>query len=329
MSRHASSASRPGADLRAVHEAAEWYARLRAETPTPALEHAWQAWLAADGAHRLAWQKVETVCGQFRRIPGPLAVPVLSAAAGRRATLRGLAALVVTGGGGLLAYRQTPWREWTTEWGSDYRTATGERRHIELADGSALTLNTRSVVDVAFSASRRLIALHAGEILVATHPDSMVPPRPFIVHTVHGSVLALGTRFNVRVDEERTTVTVLEKAVEAGTLAPAQRRRVEAGQQFSFSGNDAGPLRPRDLSATSWETGRLVVFDQPLSLVLAELSRYRSGHLACDPAVAGIKVSGAFPLDDTEQALAALTDSFPLRIERFTRYWTRVLPRSG
>lgn len=325
MSKHAASASRPAPEERAIHEAAAWYARLRNDAATPDLECAWQAWLAADGAHRLAWQKVEAVCGQFGRVPGRLAVPVLGSAPGRRSVLRGLAVLAVAGVGGLTAWRQAPWPEWA----SDHRTATGERRRVELADGSRLTLNARSAVDVRFSAGSRLIALHAGEILVSTHPDPAAVPRPFIVHTAHGSILALGTRFNVRVEDGHTTVSVLEKAVEAGPPMPQLRRRVEAGQEFGFSAHEAGPLRLGDAFASTWEDGRLVVVDQPLERVLAELSRYRSGHLACDPAVAGLRISGAFPLDDTEQALAALTESFPLRIERFTRYWTRVAPRAG
>ncbi|MFN3988084.1 MAG: FecR domain-containing protein [Rhodocyclaceae bacterium] len=312
----------PPDEARAVHEAARWYARLRAEPATPALEQAWRDWLAADDAHRSAWGKVERVCGQFGLVPGRLAVSTL-AAPGRRTVLRGLVAIAVAGGATLFAW-QAPWHVWQ----SGYRTAAGERREFELADGSQLTLNTRSAADVAYSRQQRLVRLHAGEMLVATRPDVLSPARPFIVETAHGSILALGTRFNVRIEDERTEVTVLEDAVEVGLLhAPALRLRVEAGQRLSFSPRDASPLLPVRPGAASWVDGHLVVLDLPLGDVLAELSRYRTGHLGCDPAVAQLKVSGAFPVDDIDQALAALTDSFPLRIERFTPYWTRVRPR--
>jgi transmembrane sensor len=315
----------PGdAQLRAIHAAAEWYARLRGEPASPALEQAWQDWLAADAAHRQAWQRVEAVCGEFKRVPGQLALPALSHPSRRRAVLRSLALFTVLGGSGLLAYRQAPWAEWR----SDYRTATGERRSIELADGSQLTLNTRSAVDVRFSAEQRLIELHAGEILISTHHDPQTPARPFVVHTEHGRILALGTRFNVRIDAGQTTVSVLEKAVEAGPqLRPELAQRVVAGQQLSFSAYDSAPQQALDIGAASWASGHLIVVERPLSEVLAELARYRSGYLGCDPAVAQLKISGAFPLDDSEQALAALTESFPLRVERFTPLWTRLVPR--
>ena len=57
---------------------------------------------------------------------------------------------------------------------------------------------------------------------------------------------------------------------------------------------------------------------------MAELGRYRTGHLACDSAVASLRVSGAFPVADTEQALAVLARSLPVRVRRLTRYWVTV-----
>lgn len=316
----------PGeANVRAIHAAADWYARLRGEPATPELEQAWQDWLAADATHRQAWQRVEAVCGKFKRVPGELALPALSKPSSRRAVLRSLALFSLLGGSGLLAYRQVPWAEWR----SDYRTATGERRRIKLADGSQLTLNTRSAVDVRFSADQRLIELHTGEILIRTQRDPHTPARPFMVHTEHGHIQALGTQFTVRIEAGQTTVSVLEKTVEVRPqLRPDLVQRVTAGQQLSFSATDSAPLHALEIGAGSWVSGHLVVVERPLAEVLAELSRYRSGYLGCAPAVATLKISGAFPLDDSEQTLAALSESFPLRVERFTQYWVRLVPRA-
>jgi len=38
-------------------------------------------------------------------------------------------------------------------------------------------------------------------------------------------------------------------------------------------------------------------------------------------------VSGVFQLDDIDQALSALSDSLPVRVERFTPLWTRIVAR--
>ncbi|MRU32306.1 hypothetical protein FGX02_00885, partial [Xylella fastidiosa subsp. multiplex] len=58
-----------------------------------------------------------------------------------------------------------------------------------------------------------------------------------------------------------------------------------------------------------------------------QLDRYRPGRLRCDDAVASLRVSGAFPIDDTDRALAAVERALPVRISRFTRYYVRVTAR--
>ncbi|MBD3649871.1 MAG: iron dicitrate transport regulator FecR, partial [Alcanivorax sp.] len=78
--------------------------------------------------------------------------------------------------------------------------------------------------------------------------------------------------------------------------------------------------------AASWAGGKLMVVDMPLRELLAELGRYRRGHLACSDAVAGLRVSGTFPLTDTDRALGVITEAFPLRQRRLTDYWVTLLP---
>ena len=46
-----------------------------------------------------------------------------------------------------------------------------------------------------------------------------------------------------------------------------------------------------------------------------ELQRYSPGLLTCDPAVAGMRVSGRFPLGDVQQVMHWLTTTMPLRVD--------------
>ena len=71
--------------------------------------------------------------------------------------------------------------------------------------------------------------------------------------------------------------------------------------------------------------GMLVANDQRLDAFLAELSRYRPGWLRCDPAVAGLRISGAFAIDDSDQTLRALSTTLPVRVVQTTRYWVTVV----
>ncbi|MGH7291903.1 MAG: FecR domain-containing protein, partial [Myxococcota bacterium] len=278
-----------GDSLRAINEAAAWYARLLDRRGDAALDAQWRAWRAADPAHEEAWRKVEAVSQRMGRVPGRIAAPVLGAAMSRRTVLRNVVLLASAGTVGWAASRQIPWQAWS----ADYRTAIGERREVRLADGSRLLLNTGSAVDVRFDADQRLITLHEGEILIATAADPQAPGRPFRVRTEQGTVTALGTQFTVRRRGERSEVIVLEKAVEVAPAdAPSLRTRVAAGQRIDFTRDTVGGLRDNDPSAGSWQNGRLTVVDMPLSELIEELGRYRTGYLGCDAAVGRLRVSG-------------------------------------
>jgi transmembrane sensor len=309
------------ADRRALREAAAWHTRLRDHAVAPDDHGAWEAWHAADPAHQRAWHKVQAVGARMGRIPAPLAMQALAARPQRRAALRSIALGLGIGSTALLSWRMLPWAEWQ----ATHHTATGERRELSLPDGSALSLDTATSVDVAFDADERLLKLVAGRIGVATQPDPQ--GRPFSVQTPQGRVLALGTRFTVQVSAGGgTRVAVQEKAVRVLPLH-GEPRELNAGEQTTFSAQGAEAPEPAELSSVSWKDGGLIAIDMPLGRLIDELSRYRHGHLACAPDVAALRVSGAFPIDDTERALAALVTSFPVQVRYRTRFWVDVEAR--
>lgn len=310
------------AEREAIRMASQWYVRLTGEAVTDRERQAWQQWLAADAQHVRAWQRIEAVQQRVGQMPGPVAAGTLGAVAqSRRRVLRGVVLLVSAGGVAALGWRS----ETRQRLSADYRTGVGERRTITLADGSQLMLNTDTALDVHFDAQQRLLVLRAGEVLVSTAHDPL--DRPFRVATAHGVVRALGTRFTVYSDEAASNVAVLEKTVEVNVPGHAPLR-LDAGLRTRFDAGGVQPAWANDASVAAWQRGRLISLDRPLGELLAQLGRYRSGWLNCDPRIAGLNVSGAFPLDDTDQALAALENTFPVRVVRRTRYWVTVVPRS-
>lgn len=305
----------------AIKAAAEWHAQLCADDAGPEDRAAHERWLQAHADHRWAWQQLQTLRGKLGALPGGAAAGALtrigSSRHGRRSALKGVVLLIAAGGAGWLGVREYP------ALAAGYRTALGERRSVTLADGGTLILNGDTRVDVRYDARQRLIELHAGEILVQSAPDSA--GRPLRVQTRDGLVEALGTRFIVRRLPEATRVGVERHAVllqPAG--APALRRRLEAGEQAEFTAAAVLPLSAPASEPGGWVNGMLVVADMPLGEFAAELARYRPGHLGCAPEVAHLRLSGAFPIDDTERALHAVAQALPVRIRHFTRYWTRI-----
>lgn len=209
---------------------------------------------------------------------------------------------------------------------ADHRTGTGERREIQLADGSQVWLNSGTALSVDFTERRRDIRLHAGEALFVVSKDS---ERPFVVHAADGEVRAVGTRFDVDLRGSAVEVRVSEGIVQVDS-AGAQPARLTAGLGLRYlQGRAPGEPHEVDLrSADAWQRGKLIFNRQPLGEVLGELERYLPGQLyLTDDALRGLLVSGVFELDDPQGMLNTLAQTQPVHITRLPLF-TVVRPKS-
>ncbi|CAM3084035.1 anti-FecI sigma factor FecR [Ectopseudomonas mendocina] len=278
-------------------------------------------WYAADPEHGRAWQRLEHLQSTLTGVPSDTARAVLRELpdARRRQTLKLLSALLLVSGSGYFAQAQLPWREAM----ADLRSSTGERLQRILADGSRLSLNSGSAVDILFNASERRIRLLDGELLLDSGHDPA--QRPLIVETSSGEIQALGTRFSVYQRNGGSQVELFEGELE---LRPrhASPVRLQAGQSRWFSATGFGELARADINTVAWQDGYLIAERMPLGQFIAELSRHRTGVLRCDPAVTNLLLTGVFPLADTDRVLTALQQSLPVKAHSMTRYWVTVGP---
>ncbi|WP_426811466.1 FecR domain-containing protein [Pseudomonas sp. WOUb67] len=305
-------------DRNTLEAAARWYVELRCEADDNT-RAAHQRWLLSDPRHVQAWERLARLQGKLAQVVPGIARPTLSSArAKRREVLKVLSVLLVAGATGGVVLRDGG----AARLMADVRTGVGEQRSLRLDDGSQLQLNTDTAVDIRYDGAWRALELLKGEILVQTASDGL--SRPFIVHTALGSVRALGTRFIVRCDNDFARVCVLQHAVEVRSAHAMAAVRVDAGQQLEFSAGKTGNVTPVAAMADAWAREMLIVDDWRLADVVSELQRYRPGYLGCDEAVSGLRLSGAFHLGDIDIVLENLTTTLPVRIRRFSRYWTRV-----
>lgn len=308
-----------GLDEAVALQAAEWFYLLQSGDASDADRRRWSRWCASHPSHALAWERARQVGQAFAALPPAVAVPVLARPARtRRRAVQALAALLVAGPAGWLAWRQAPARDWL----ADHRTATGEVRTLVLADGSQLQLDTASAVDIVFDAAQRLIRLRAGALHVRTAPDPVRPARALLVDTAQGRLRALGTRFTVRQEPDHVRVAVFEGAVEARPAdAPGAVQVISAGEQARMSRSQVSAPAAVPPQADSWTRGVLHVRAMRLQAFAAELSRYRPGWLRCDPQVADLPVSGVFQLHDTTAVLDSLPQVLPVTVVYRSRYW--------
>lgn len=314
----------PAVERKVAREAARWLLRLSSDRATDADIHACEQWRASKAEHEHAWQRAQRVNQRFGLIPSALGMATLNrpAPGSRRRALKTLAALIVAGPLGWAAWRARP-----LDWAADYRSATGEQREVALADGSSLRLNTASAVDVLFDGNLRLVRLRAGEIAVHVVAEAGAHPRPFVVRTRQGDVEAQASRFCVRQEGQACRVSVQEGQVSlrSGGAVVA----LAAGEQALLTGDALPQPEPADPHAADWTRGVLHASAWRLDAFAAELGRYRAGILRCDPAVAGLRISGAFQLQDTDAVLAALPSTLPVQVRYRSAYWVAITARAG
>ncbi|MBV7477138.1 FecR domain-containing protein [Pseudomonas sp. PDM31] len=300
-----------------------WQLSMDGANPVQRAEFA--KWHAAHEEHARAWRQLGMLDQRFSVASGPARAALLQSREGIRRRVRklgsGVASVVAVIGLALFAGEHYLPLDY---WLADQRTATGEQRTLRLSDGTLINLNTHSALDVRFDARQRLIVLQEGEILVETgHGD----PRPFIVETREGSMRALGTRFLVKREEQGTRLSVLQSAVAAHAEASPQEQILREGQQVLIRNNGLGPILAVNMGADAWTRGMLVVDNARLEDLVREIGRYRPGHLGVAPQVADLRITGSFPLHDTDLALNTLLPTLPVQIEQHTQWWVTVAAR--
>jgi transmembrane sensor len=343
---------RPQPPPQDLHEvAANWFARQRSGAITDQDRACLREWLQSDPAHAAAYADVRRGwggAGSVRSDPRVLAMrerwagveaPSRYWRAGRALAASLIVALVLAG-----AF--AGWGIWAgpgTLGDHQYRTAVGEQRTIELADGSLVTLNTNTVLRTRRDDERRLLYLDKGQAFfeVAKNPD-----RPFVVTAAGRTVTALGTAFDVNVAEGEFKVTLVEGKVRVEALVAAQpspsattatsavtepvvqATEMVAGTQLVAPANeDWRIVRPNLLAETSWTKGRLIFNRQPLAEVVEEINRYSDRKIVIgDSKLADVPISGTFKPGDIASFVAALEDYQMARRGRATDRSVELLP---
>lgn len=304
-----------------AEQAVHWLIEMQDAPLTPAQQAAWQQWLQAHGDHRRAWDHIQSVNQRLGKVAAPLAHATLNAprAPARRRALKALLLLAMAGATGTVLRQQAILPPLT----ADYRSPVGQRRTVRLGDGSQLQLNTGSAVDIRFDAQQRQVHLLDGEIMLTAANAAL----PVQVLTRDGRIDLTSGRLNVRQVGNGTRLALFSGAAR---VVPGQgpARSVQGAGQALLDPLQLSPLTALDANSGAWVDGMLVASHLRLADFLAELGRYRHGHLECDRQVADLKISGSYPVGDTEKVLDLLERSMPVRVRRFTRYWVSVEARA-
>lgn len=213
-------------------------------------------------------------------------------------------------------------------------TAVGQQRHVTLADGSRLTLNTNTLLAVKLTSQRRDIYLRRGEAHFDVVHDAS---RPFFVHAGDAVIRDVGTQFEVRLESDRDIDVLVDQgevevrglAATAGPTTPRSGNRrgsddwvraLSAGEQLLIAGPHLAitSVSPRQIADDlAWRDGAVVFEGEPLSQALAEVGRYTRAHVVlAGPQLASLKISGRFRTDDVPGFFRALQAALPVRVSQ-------------
>lgn len=213
-----------------------------------------------------------------------------------------------------------------------YETGIGERQVAILEDGSKVSLDAATRVEVTLADDGRELVLVAGRAKFDVAKD---PLRPFSVSAGDKVVVATGTSFSVELLDKQTRVVLYEGQVEVldqAELGEAPRAiRIESSGQrrtsatltpgrelIALAGRDNARIVPIDTQrASSWEAGQISFDDEPLTSAVQRMNRYAESKLVVgDTVAARVRVNGVFDAGDTEAFVEGLTALDKVRVSR-------------
>jgi transmembrane sensor len=197
-----------------------------------------------------------------------------------------------------------------------YDTGLGEIREVPLSDGSLVSINTQSAVEVTIDSKSREVTLTRGEAWFRVAHDKA---RPFIVSAGEIRVRAVGTAFSVRRHDEGADVQVTEGVVETWTAGEEDRRvRVSAGSKaYVAEYQPAKPVAFTDIERSlAWREGRIVLEGETLDEAVAQFNRYNAKKIViADPDLATEKLVGQFRATNPQNFAAAVATTLGAQVE--------------
>lgn len=217
-----------------------------------------------------------------------------------------------------------------------YSAAYGERKNIQLPDGSVVNMNagSRIEIDADFGTASRKVKLEGEAFFDVKHNESL----PFVVQTPAMDIKALGTAFDVKAyrDETITETSLIRGLVEI-TLKENSNRRVllhpnqkivwkhpgtakektdlmiSAAKSIDTDSHQPEKIRVTergDIKEIAWKENKLVFEDDSFSDIAVLLQRWYGVQMNfSDEAIKNYRFTAAFEKEDLKTVLGLLKES--------------------
>ncbi len=309
-------------------QASEWIIRLNSDNPNQAesLEKAFLTWLNSNPENQIAYLRAEWLWSNSERLnlqeaPDTHILGSLLAFPNqfrqRLIQHKAVAAtcacllLVMTIGLGILQ----PFSSATQN--DVLFTSHGQIKTHRLLDGSSVTLNANSKIQVAINSNRREISLIEGE---AFFDVKRLKKIPFLVKGPGINVRVLGTQFSVKNSIETASVTVLEGKVSVSTNLSTQASNKEAliltkdeAALLNKATDNIEPIKVNAKEKLSWTAKKLIYKGESLEKVISDINQHYDTKLQLsDSEIGKTTVIAVISIDNQEKTLQKLESLFNL-----------------
>lgn len=303
--------------------AARWFIRMQEAAPDAPERSQFEAWLMQSPLHQQeylsisqAWQGIDSVDELQTMATAKQADRFFKQSERKKArqklagTVAGVVAALCIGWASLHQYQvwqSTPTLQLAAQ------TSTAQLTTQTLDDGSRVTLNANSHIEIKYYRNQRHIDLLQGEAVFEVTPDR---DRPFVVETQRLKVTVLGTRFAVnklkqieRVSVDHGKVQVLNKQDQQGLIL--QNNQVAEINQHGLQARSQ--VNAQDYFR--FISGTLVFNQASLSEIAETVSRYQHKPITSDDR-SQEKISAVVAIKDSNSFIATLPRIANVRVHR-------------
>jgi len=306
-----------------VEEALHWIVRLNSGAATSEDAAAYAAWRAENARHAQAADEAERLWAAMGNLHFDRRSGRVLAAPKQGLTRRGALSLFLCLGASGVAGGALWSSGLLNRLSADYATDTASLEVIDLPDGSRVSLNARSAIDVDFSDGMRRVHLRAGQ---AYFEIAANPARPFEVMVDELSFRAMGTAFDIVRDlpEARAELAVTEHSVRISTVS-GDTLDVGEGEvaRIDRQGRIGAAVKTDVSAVTGWRDGQYVAEGRSLEEVVSALSAWHHGVIVItDRQIKKLRVNAVLDLRDANGSLDVLQGGLPIKVRHISNYLT-------
>ncbi|TCP29864.1 FecR family protein [Sphingomonas sp. BK235] len=225
-------------------------------------------------------------------------------------------ALISVPGGVLIIARSSLWSDLSggrTSLTSRYETQRGERATASLSDGTVVSLNSDTALEVTFDQAGRHVQLCRGQALFEVAKDKH---RPFVVRAGNSAVTALGTVFDVKMAKEAFRVVLVEGRVAVNAEADPRSAAVILTQGQELLKNRVGDIRVQTTDAEAallWRKGLVEFNDVTLANAVEQINETSARSLRLtDSRIGALRLSGIYRTGSPERFVASIAQVLPV-----------------